>query len=170
MNGALDSSRGMVRTALVRGLGYFGFWLILFGFGLADLVVGVFATAIATWVSLRLLPSGKWRLRPGPLARFSLRFLRQSIAAGLDVAWRAFDPRLPLGPGFLTYRPHLEPGFARSAFCTETSLVPGTLPSGFDENGALIIHCLDVNQPIVAQLTEEETLFAGALGVRVTDG
>ena len=53
-----------MRIALVRGLCYFGFWLILFGFGLADLVMGVFATAIATWVSLRLLPSGECCLRP----------------------------------------------------------------------------------------------------------
>jgi len=31
-------------------------------------------------------------------------FLRQSIVAGIDVAQRALDPRLPLRPGFVVYQ------------------------------------------------------------------
>ena len=41
---------------------------------------------------------------------------------------------------------------------------PGTLPTGTDDHGALLIHCLDVDQPIAANLATEETLFIRALG------
>jgi multicomponent Na+:H+ antiporter subunit E len=170
MNNASDSARRGLRASLARGAGFFAFWLMLSGFQLAELAVGASASALATWASLHLLPSGEWSLRPVALARFVLRFLRGSIAAGLDVAWRALHPRLPLRPGFVVYRSHLAAGLTQTAFCTEASLAPGTLPSGMDENGALVIHCLDVDQPVVAQLTVEEELLARALGARQDDG
>jgi multicomponent Na+:H+ antiporter subunit E len=52
----------------------------------------------------------------------------------------------------------------RNAFCTITSLLPGTLPSGTDESGGLIVHCLDETQPVTEQLAVEEALLARALG------
>ena len=55
-------------------------------------------------------------------------------------------------------------GTAQSAFCTMTSLLPGTLPCGTDASGAVVIHCLDVTQPAVAQLAAEEASFVRALG------
>ena len=152
------------RSWLVRTAGFLGFWLILFGLGPADLVVAALAAVGATWVSLRLLPPGQFKVRPVALTEFVLRFLYKSIAAGIDVAWRALDPRLPLRPGFVAYHTHLPPGLTRSAFCAETSLLPGTLPCGSDEKGGLAIHCLDVTQPVVEQLVAEEALFTRALG------
>ena len=118
----------------------------------------------ATWTSLRLLPPGRWRVSPLGLARLALRFPRQSVMAGVDVARRALDPRLPLRPGFVTYRRGLPPGPARDAFCALASLLPGTLPVGTNEDGTLLVHCLDVEQPVAAQLAAEEALFVRALG------
>ena len=145
-------------------VGVFGFWLILSEFSAVDLLVGALAALMATVVSRRLLPPGPWTLRPVVLAGLAVRFLRQSIWAGIDVAWRALDPRLPLRPGFVNYRPQLPPGPARNAFLTMMSLLPGTLPCGPDEEGALAIHCLDVSQPVVEQLTAEEAAFSRAVG------
>jgi multicomponent Na+:H+ antiporter subunit E len=62
------------------------------------------------------------------------------------------------------YWPQLPPGPARNVFLTITSLLPGTLPCGPDEEGGLAIHCLDVSQPVVEQLTVEETSFSRAVG------
>ena len=149
---------------LVRTAGFFGFWLILFGLGPVDFVMAALAAVGATWVSLRLVPPGQFKVRPVALTEFVLRFLYKSTAAGIDVAWRALDPRLPLRPGFVVYPTHLPPGLTRSAFCTETSLLPGTLPCGTDEKGGVAIHCLDVTQPVVKQLAAEEALFTRALG------
>ncbi len=143
---------------------FLGFWLMISGWSLANLPVGLAAAAAATWTSLHLLSAGTSRPRPLLLGALALRFARQSIVSGFEVAWRALDPRLPLRPGFVAYPLRLPPGGARSAFCALSSLLPGTLPTGTDEEGALLIHCLDVEQPVAANLGEEEAIFMRALG------
>ena len=109
--------------------------------------------------SLRLLPPSRWQLSPSGIARLALRFPFQALIAGVDVARRAFDPRLPLRPGFVTFAPRLSPGLARDAFCALASLMPGTLPADTNDDGTLLVHCLDVDQPAAAQLAVEEALF-----------
>jgi multicomponent Na+:H+ antiporter subunit E len=148
---------------LGRAAGYFGFWLIIAGVQPIDMVVGAMAAVLAAHVSLRLLPMGHWRFRPVALTSLILRFLRQCIVAGVNVAWRALDPRMPLRPGFIGYRPSLPPGPNRNAFCTMASLLPGTLPCGADDSGDLVIHCLDVDQPVAEQYAAEEAFFMNAL-------
>jgi multicomponent Na+:H+ antiporter subunit E len=162
MSGTVDVN--VLGSLLARAAGLFGFWLILSELSAADVLVGVLAAFMAAFMSLRLLPPAQWTFRPVVLAGLAVRFLRQSIWAGIDVAWRALDPRLPVRPGFVSYRPHLPPGPARNAFLTMTSLLPGTLPCGPDEEGGLAVHCLDVSQPVVEQLTVEETMFSRAIG------
>ncbi len=149
---------------MARAAVFLGFWLMISGRNTADLPVGLAAVAAATWTSLRLLPAGRLRPRPVFLAALALRFVRQSVVSGAKVAWRALNPRLQLRPGFVIYPSHLSPGGARSAFCALSSLLPGTLPTGTDENGALLVHCLDVDQPITANLAAEESLFIRVLG------
>jgi multicomponent Na+:H+ antiporter subunit E len=151
-------------AAIWRLAMFFALWLILVGADPADLPAGIVAIVAATWTSLCLLRPGTSRPSPAALARLALRFVRQSIVAGADVAWRALDPRLPLRPGFIIYPTRLPPGPALNAFCTLTSLAPGTLPAGPDDGGAIVIHCLDVGQPIAAHLAADERLFTRALG------
>jgi multicomponent Na+:H+ antiporter subunit E len=157
------------RSWFVRMAGFLGFWLILFGLGPTNLVVAALSASVATWVSLRLLPPGEFRLRPIALTELVLRFLYKSIVAGIDVAWRALDPRLRLRPGIVVYRTHLPPGVTRNVFCIETSLLPGTLLCGSDEKGGLEFHCLDVSQPVIERLAAEEALFTRALGGTLSD-
>jgi multicomponent Na+:H+ antiporter subunit E len=156
--------RNWPRALLTRAARFLGYWVMLSGFRPVDLLVGALTAAAATWVSLRLLPpeSGKWRLVA--LVQLFLRFLRQSISAGIDVASRALDPRLPLRLGIVVYRPLLPPGTTRSAFCTLMSLLPGTLPCGSRDDGGLVIHCLDVTQPVAEQLATEEAFMVHAVG------
>ena len=99
-----------VRAALARGAGFLAFWVILIGFGPADLVVGLIAAAAATWTSLRLLPPQPGRMRLTALLSLIPHFLWKSVVAGVDVARRALDPRLPLRPGFIAYRVGFAPG------------------------------------------------------------
>ena len=160
----LANGPGTLGSAISRAAGFFGFWLVLTGADSGDLAAGALAAVAATWASLRLMPAQQWNLRPIKLAGFVLHFLRQSIAAGIDVAWRALDPRLPLRPGFVVYQSHLPPGTKRDAFCAIMSLMPGTLPCGSAEGDGLLIHCLDVTQPVAEQLAAEETLCMQTLG------
>jgi multicomponent Na+:H+ antiporter subunit E len=134
------------------------------GYDPVDLPIGLIAAAAATRTSLRLLPEVKVRLRLLSLATFTLHFMRQSASSGVEVAWRAFDPRLPINPGFVVYPCRLRSAGSRSAFCALSSLLPGTLPTGSNEDGALVVHCLDVGQPVAANLAAEEALFSRAIG------
>jgi multicomponent Na+:H+ antiporter subunit E len=166
---SLDLSRVALCAALARAAAFFAFWLILTGFRAADLVVGILAAILATLASLRLMPPAPWRFRPIKLTKFVFRFFRQSITAGIDVAWRALDPRMPLQPGFVTCLTQMPEGPTLSAFCTISSLLPGTLPCGHDAGGGLVIHCLDVTQPVADQLAAEEALFIEAFGKKPSD-
>jgi multicomponent Na+:H+ antiporter subunit E len=161
---------GFAAAAITRGAGFFCLWLVLFGPAAPGLVVGGAAAAAATWTSLRLLPPSSARLRPVALARLVLRFFRQSAIAGADVALRALDPRLPLRPGFVRCPMRVAPGPAQNAFCALTSLQPGTLPVGSDRGDTLLMHGLDVGQPVAAQLAEEEAMFLAALGGGARNG
>ena len=159
-----ENGPGTVGSAISRAAGFFGFWLVLTGADVGDLAAGLVAAVAATWASLRLMPAQQWSLRPIKLAGYVLHFLRQSIVAGIDVAWRALDPRLRLRPGFVVYQAQLPPGTTREAFCAIMSLMPGTLPCGPAEGNGLTIHCLDVTQPVAEQLAVEEGLCMQTLG------
>jgi len=159
-----DAAPRAASVAGGRGVFFLGFWLLIAGYHPADLPIGLLAAAAATAASLRLLPAARGRLRLLALVAFTLQFLRQSAVAGIDVARRAFDARLPLRPGFVVCPCHLRSAGSRGAFCTVSALLPGTLPAGFDETGALLVHCLDTGQPVAASLAEEEARFSRVIG------
>ena len=162
MTMAGDTAPRPLRVATGRGALFFVFWLMIAGYDPADLPIGVASAALATWTSLRLLPPSRVRLRPWALAGFVLHFLGQSVRSGAQVAWLAFRPSMPIRPGFITYRTHLS-GSTLNAFSALSSLLPGTLPTASGEHGELLIHCLDVSQPIAADLACEEALFSRVL-------
>jgi multicomponent Na+:H+ antiporter subunit E len=152
---------GLLPAAIARGAGFLAFWVILIGFGPVDLVVGLITAAAAAWTSLRLLPPQPGRVRLTAVVSLIPHFLWKSVVASVDVARRALDPRLPLRPGFIAYRVGFAPGPACNVFAAITSLMPGTVPCA-DEDGALVYHCLDVGQPVVEELAEEERRLAQA--------
>ncbi len=159
---------GWQRVA-ARAAAFFGLWLVISGASPADLPVGVVAALIATWTSLRLLAPGTWRPRPLAVIGVVARFMGQSAIAGADVAWRALQPRPRLRPGLVACTVRVPQGPVRSAFCAFESLMPGTLPAGFDANGRLLIHCLDVGQPVAAALDADEARLKRAFGSRAGD-
>jgi multicomponent Na+:H+ antiporter subunit E len=163
MNESSGAAASVAIRACARAAAFLALWLVLAGADVADLPAAAVAVVAATWASLRLLPPGSSRLSPSALAKLTLRFAYQSVAAGVDVAWRALDPRLPLRPGFVRYPVRFPPGAARNAFTTLTSLLPGTVPAGA-ERGLIVYHCLDVEQPVTSQLAAEEAVLARALG------
>jgi multicomponent Na+:H+ antiporter subunit E len=152
------------RVVAVRAGLFLAFWLMISGWAPADLPIGLAAVAGATWTSLRFLPPRGAGVRLASLASLAAGFLRQSAVSGVDVALRALNPRLQLRPGLVACPLRLPPGGERSAFCALSSLLPGTLPTGTDESGALLVHCLDIGQPVAANLAAEELLFIRAVG------
>jgi multicomponent Na+:H+ antiporter subunit E len=151
------------RTAASRAALLFGLWIVIDQSAKpGNLAVGVVATIGATWLSLRLLPPASGRVRFALLIALLPRFLWQSLRAGVDVARRALDPRLPLQPGFIDYRVVLPRGSARNAFELISSLLPGSVPTAESES-TIEYHCLDVAQPVAEQLAAEEQVYARSL-------
>jgi multicomponent Na+:H+ antiporter subunit E len=149
-------------AALARGAGFLGLWVVLIGTAPSDFIAGVLVSGAATWTSLALLPPGLQRVRLMALLLLIPRFLWKSVVAGWDVARRALDPRLPLRTGFVSYPARFR-GPARNAFVSYSSLLPGTLPVE-DDGETLIYHCLDIGQPVAAELAVEETALARVFG------
>jgi multicomponent Na+:H+ antiporter subunit E len=158
------AATGFASAAIRRGAALLLVWIAIAGADVADLPVGLVAAMFATWASLRLMPPTRRRLHPWALARLLLRLPWQALVAGIDVARRAFDPRLPVRPDFMLYAPQLGPGHARDAFLTLSSLLPGTLPAGQDANGRVLVHVLDPELFPAEGLAREEALFVRAFG------
>ncbi len=151
-------------TAAGRAVGFLLLWLVLAGFDAGDLPAIVLAVGGATWASLLLLPPGGRRVSVAGLAVMAVRFPYQSVVAGADVAVRALAPQTRLKPGFVTVTLRLPQGIARDGFFAFASLMPGTLPVDSDASGALLVHCLDTDQPVAAQMAAEAARFSRAIG------
>lgn len=165
----LDLMRRSWRPVLIRSALFFSIWLVMVGGEAATLVPALVAAAMATWASFALWPvqSDSPRVQALAMLGLVLRFGWGSLVAGLDIAKRAFSPGPPLDPGFVVYTPRLPDGAARNLFMSVTSLMPGTLCTATEDSGALVFHCLDVGQPVLRQLAEEEARLGAALGVRL---
>jgi multicomponent Na+:H+ antiporter subunit E len=139
-----------------------GLWIVFDGVKPEGLAIGAMTAALATWASLRLLPRSSKRLRIFPLLSLGGHFLWSSIVAGVDVAWRVFQPRMPLRPGFVTCDCGLPASTTRDLFLSMISLMPGSVPVA-DEDGRIIMHCLDTEQPVAAQVADNEARLRRAL-------
>jgi multicomponent Na+:H+ antiporter subunit E len=167
----MTGNMSSVRPTAFRAAALFALWLALARWSIADIAVGLVVATLASWASFSVLPLRSHRRQSIlAMAELVLRFPMQSFLAGLDVARRAFDPRLPLRPGFVVCPMRLRQDTARNAFRVLMSLQPGSLPVGEDSSGALLVHCLDTGKPLIASFIEEELLFAEAVGAEVDRG
>lgn len=153
----------------VRICAFMIFWLILDGARPAGILIGLPAAAIAGVISLRLIPPSRIRPRWTALLSLGGHFLLGSIVAGVDVALRAFHPRMPLRTGFVTYSCRLPAGLRRDFFLAMASLMPGSLPIEEDANGRIVLHCLDTSQPLAEQLADHEARLIRAIGEEASD-
>ena len=166
MNDGLTFDSLRIWRAARRGVPLALIWLVLAGAGGEALVVGAIMVPLATWLSLYLLPGGVVRF--GPLFALFPRFVWQSLIGGVDVAWRAFHPRLPIRPGRLRINVDLPEG-GRVALGGELSLMPGTLAAGCDGD-RLLLHVLDLDQDIETAVRDEERRVRGTIDRAKTGG
>lgn len=164
MTDAATPNRKTAVALALRAAAYFAFWVVLAGTGIKDLAAGLVTALIAAWISLKLIPAGEMTLRPGRALALFLRFLWQSMVAGVTVARIALTPVMPLRPGMVAYRTRLPPGNRRDLFMTYASLLPGTLPTGSaGEADVIAVHALDCGQPVAQSLAAEEVRISAAL-------
>ena len=153
---AVGKTSAVIRRASACAL----IWLILAGASLEALALGAAVVPFTAAFSLRLLPVGK-RLRLRPVLPLIPRFIWRSLIGGVDVAWRAFHPRLPIKPGWVAVRIGLRDG-GKVFLGGELSLMPGTLSAGFD-GGRMLIHVLDRDQDIEPAVRDDERGVARVL-------
>lgn len=161
-----STTRAVIFRAIVLG----ALWCILAGLGPSDIVVGVFAVAVALATSLTLLPPDGRHFSASAIMRFAVHFLASSLAAGLDVMRRAFDPRLPLQTGFVTCPCDLGGGIGRDAFRAVMTLQPGSLPVRDLGADGMVLHCLDVSAPHGAAFRRAELGFSRLVESERGDG
>ncbi|MFU8817929.1 MAG: Na+/H+ antiporter subunit E, partial [Pseudomonadales bacterium] len=90
----------------------------------------------------------------------------ESLRGGIDVARRAFHPRVPVAPIWYNYPLRLPPGAARVSLGNLLSLMPGTLAAG-EHRESLFIHCLDGSQSLGPKIAQEEARIARSIGIRL---
>lgn len=134
-------------------------WGILTGFRVDAVVFGAVAVLAGAALVFVLPDSPGWRLSPAGAVRFALWFARQSVLGAVDVSRRAFLPRMPLHPGFRTYRPALPDGAPRIMFVNTITLLPGTLSAEI-AGESVIVHMLDSRADLDSDLKQLETRVA----------
>lgn len=116
--------------------------------------------------------------RPTPwspigLILFLTYFIRESLRAGIDVAYRALHPDLPVKPAWLHYPLRLPPGPGRVLFACAVNLQPGTLSADL-QGDDLTIHLLieRPNTQIKLETLEQRVaaLFLARLSPRSNQG
>lgn len=110
--------------------------------GVANLWLGAFFAVAGTAVGAWLIPGEPYPWRPVQLPLFVLFFLRESVRGGVDVAWRAFHPRMPISPAFIEHQVALPAGLPRTMLVGVISLLPGTLSVWLEGDGRLVVHAL----------------------------
>ncbi len=138
-------------------------WYLLAGESPDSWLIGVPAILIALGV-LHFLPTiPTCRIRFARIIPFVIYFIQQSIAGGLDVAYRAFHPDCPVKAGFLSYPIRLKGDFARVFFVNAISLLPGTLSVHLRDKD-IRVHVLDMDNPNQANLRTLEDRVAYLFG------
>jgi len=135
-------------------------WLALNG--LSGWILGLLVCLAGGLAGARAVPAHPYPWRPHRLANFAAYFLRASLAGGIDVAWRAMHPKLPIEPRWIEYPLNLPPGQPRTLMISVVSLLPGTLSADLRDDRVLVIHALSgPGQPAIEALEKRiQRLFS----------
>ena len=152
-------------TIASRGVLFLLIWWVLTGGVASSWWIGVPTVLLAVIVSTALVP-------PIPFVwfeflKFVVFFFRYSLLGGMDVAMRAFHPRMPIAPDLIEYPLRLPPGLLQVLMSNTVSLLPGTLIAELDRS-VLKVHVLDRSKDTSAELEAVEERIAGMYGITLT--
>lgn len=141
------------------------FWWIISEADPASWVIGLPSVLICSVISLRFYPPSPYRVSPVGLVRFLGYFVWASLIAGVDIAKRTLDRRLPLCSRMTTFSTELT-GLPLWLFMITMSLLPGTLTIKITQHG-LKIHCLDAPEKIHPELIRLESHIARVFSLKL---
>lgn len=115
------------------------------------------------------MPAGPERLKAMALPGFTLFFIKESIASGLDVTRRVMGRKVDVAPAFIDFPFALPEGRSRVFFISVTNLLPGTL--GVDlVDGTLKVHILDREANVAKKLLDLEQRVARLFSIDLNRG
>ena len=142
---------------LSRTLLLFIIWWVLTEGVVTSLAIGLPAIILAAIISIRLLPATHFSWFQFIL--FMPFFIRYSLQGGIDVAWRAFHPDMPIAPATVSYKMQLPEGLAQVFMALTVNLLPGTLSTEINNN-TMIVHVLDSQSDYQSELAAVEQKMA----------
>lgn len=145
-----------------HALALFGLWLVLTEGAVAPIAASLIVAPALLAAFLLGRPPGA-RLRLVGLLRFIPFFLWESLRGGIDVAWRALNPRMPLAPALVEYPLRLTDRRERVLLANVLSLVPGTASAELGKD-RIRLHVLDVRLPIERTVRRAEANVAAVFG------
>ncbi len=122
-----------------------GMWFVL--------PVGLLAFALRRALPI---PLSLRHIRPLALFVFFPYFLWKSLLGGVDVACRAFHPRLPLQPAWYEYPLRLRSDGARVFLTQVISLMPGTLSCRIGSRNLLVHVLTGSREQVLEEIAELE--------------
>lgn len=157
-------------AAAGRFLGLLLLWWIVAGGDPAFWYYGLFAAALATAVSLRLIPPARGRgrrggdrPRPWEIPVLAGWFVWSALRGGIDVARRAFSPALPISPDVTRVEIGTRhPGGRRLALWM-VNLMPGSLVVA-EGDGWADLHVLSRDMDTEASWDELDRRIARIFG------
>ena len=154
------------RTVLSRFVLFSILWWLLTDGAVSSWPVGLPVVLLAAFVSALMLPVSSWSL--SGIFRFILFFLWYSLRGGIDVAWRAFHPDMPISPALHYFKFLLPAGPPRVLMANVLNLLPGTLSVEVDDE-CLIIHVLDDTGTFAKELQTLEEQLAVMLSIELLE-
>lgn len=149
-------------SVLRRGLLFALVWWILVGGEVTSWWIGVPAVLLAATASVVLV--SPTNLVWFELVRFVPYFLSRSLLGGVDVAWRALHPGMPIDPHLIEYPIQLSPRLPLVFLANIVSLLPGTLSVELHSN-LLKVHVLSSGKDVLSELETLEELVAALFGL-----
>lgn len=137
-------------------------WMLLtFTLDIQLIVSGFTVSAVGAYLfsTVFIKGSGKDLLNPKRWAYLVLYvpiFVKGSVLASLDIAWRVVHPKMPIRPGIVRVPTHLRKDWEITLLSNSITLTPGTLLVDFDQKrNELYVHWIHVTKREVEAVRKE---------------
>ncbi|MDF1761934.1 MAG: Na+/H+ antiporter subunit E [Oleibacter sp.] len=118
-------------------------WLLLNGSSAGHMVLGAVIAFLIPLVTYRYVRSHRSVSKPGGMALYLLRLLKDIVIANIDVARKILAPNDKLSPGWIAFPLSIQEPFPATLLASSISLTPGTVSVEFSSDRKwLYIHAL----------------------------
>jgi multicomponent Na+:H+ antiporter subunit E len=152
-----------IRLCVGRLLVFLFLWIVLSGPTWRDPILAGLGILTAAAASLWLWPAHSLKLAWWRLPGLAAYFLWASLRGGVDIAWRALSPSMPLRPNLMEFGTRLPTGQGVVFFAWMISLMPGTASINLRNGNTITVHVVDTQVYDVEELRRLEDLVAAFL-------